>query len=52
LLDTENNDNVRSVVLTGTGKTFSAGADINAQIAEYTPGEKDILAKNMSTFKE
>ncbi len=50
LLDAENDDNVRSVVVTGTGKAFSAGADLKAQIAKYSPGEKDILDRCVEIF--
>ncbi len=52
LLDAESDDNVRSVVITGKGKAFSAGADLKAQIAEYAPGEKDILDSCVEVFEQ
>ena len=50
LVDAESDENVRSVVITGTGKAFSAGADLKAQVAEYAPGEKDILDRCVEVF--
>ena len=44
------NEAVRTVVITGTGKAFSAGADLKAQTAKYGPGEKDILDRCVDIF--
>lgn len=41
---------IRSIVITGTGKAFSAGADLKAQIASYEPGEPDILDRCVEVF--
>ena len=38
-----NDNSIRVVVLTGTGKAFSAGADLKTMTTEYAPGEPDIL---------
>lgn len=39
----EKNADIRVIALTGTGRAFSAGADLKTMITRYAPGEPDIL---------
>jgi len=50
LLDLDNDDQVRVVVLAGSGKSFSAGADINwmRRMADYSTDENLIDAKGLA----
>lgn len=38
-----NDPTIRVVILTGTGRAFSAGADLKTMTTTYAPGEPDIL---------
>lgn len=39
----EHDPEVRVIALTGTGRAFSAGADLKTMTTQYAPGEPDIL---------
>lgn len=50
LLVWEDDPEVRVVVITGTGKAFCAGADLNQVLAPAAPGEKDFLDRAIEFF--
>lgn len=50
LVEWRNDPQVRVVAITGTGRAFSAGADLKTASAPVQPGEKDFLDKIVDLF--